>query len=59
MKKNKNISEQQVKILAGMDKVYEKLILFKKQMNSDLVVLKGKKILVLRALASSWQKASK
>ncbi|CAM3899750.1 hypothetical protein FLCU109888_07650 [Flavobacterium cucumis] len=48
MKKNKNISEQQVKILAGMDKVYEKLILFKKQMNSDLVVLKGKKIVHIK-----------
>lgn len=48
MKKNKNISEQQVKILAGMDKVYEKLILFKKQMNSDFVVLKGKKIVHIK-----------
>ena len=39
MKKRKKISEQQVKILEGMDKVYEKLIAFKKRMNSDLVVI--------------------
>ena len=34
----------QTKIVAGMDKVYEKLIEFKKRMNSDLVILKDNKI---------------
>ncbi len=34
----------QIKILEGMDKVYEKLIEFKKKMNSDLVILKDDKI---------------
>jgi len=34
----------QTKILEGMDKVYEKLIEFKKKANSDLVVLKDGKI---------------
>ena len=43
MKKRKKISEQQVKILEGMDKVYEKLIAFKKRMNSDLVVNQDQK----------------
>jgi hypothetical protein len=34
----------QTKILEGMDKVYEKLIEFKKKANSDLLVLKDGKI---------------
>jgi len=34
----------QTKILEGMDKVYEKLIEFKKKANSELVVLKDGKI---------------
>ena len=34
----------QTKILEGMDKVYEKLIEFKKKMNSELVILKDNKI---------------
>lgn len=37
-------TENQTKILKGMDKVYEKLIEFKKKMNSELVVLKDGKI---------------
>ena len=48
MKKDKKISDQQAKILVGMDRVYEKLIVFKKRMNSDLVVLKGKKIVHIK-----------
>ena len=44
MKKYKKISDQQVKILGGMDKVCEKLIAFKKNMNSDLVVIQHKKV---------------
>jgi hypothetical protein len=38
----------QTKILEGMDKVYEKLIEFKKKMNSDLVILKDDKIVRIK-----------
>lgn len=38
-------TENQTKIVEGMDKVYEKLIEFKKKMNSELVVLKDNKII--------------
>jgi hypothetical protein len=34
----------QDKVVLGMDKVYEKLIEFKKKMNSELVILKEDKI---------------
>ena len=34
----------QTKILEGMDKVYDKLIEFKKKMNSELVILKDNQI---------------
>jgi hypothetical protein len=37
-------TQNQTKILEGMDKVYEKLIEFKKKMNSDLIILKDNKI---------------
>jgi hypothetical protein len=43
MKTHKRTTNQ-TKIVAGMDKVYEKLIEFKKRMNSDLVILKDNKI---------------
>ena len=43
MKEHKRTSTQ-TKILKGMDKVYEKLIEFKKRMNSELVILKDDKI---------------
>ena len=48
MKKHKKISEQQVKILEGMEKVYEKLIAFKKRMNSDLVVIQDQKVVHIK-----------
>ena len=48
MSKYKEISKQQAKILAGMDKVYEKLIVFKKRMNSDLVVIKNNKVIHIK-----------
>ena len=48
MKKNKKISKQQVKILEGMDLVYEKLIAFKKRMNSDIVVIQDKKVVHIK-----------
>ena len=37
-------TQNQTKILEGMDKVYDKLIEFKKRMNSELVILKDNKI---------------
>jgi hypothetical protein len=48
MSKPKQISKQQARILAGMDKVYEKLIVFKKRMNSDLVVIKDNKVVHIK-----------
>ena len=44
MKKHKRTSNQ-TKILEGMDKVYDRLLEFKKRMNSELVVLKDDKII--------------
>jgi hypothetical protein len=38
-------TEQEIKILAGMEKVREKLIAFKKRMNSDLVILQDNKVI--------------
>ena len=43
METNK-MTPNQTKILEGMDKVYDKLIEFKKKMNSELVILKDNKI---------------
>ncbi len=48
MKKNKKISKQQVRILEGMDLVYEQLIAFKKRMNSDIVVIQDKKVVHIK-----------
>ncbi len=48
MSKSKEISNKQAKILLGMDKVYEKLIAFKKRMNSDLVVIKDNKVIHIK-----------
>ncbi|MCG9900366.1 MAG: hypothetical protein MH132_10225 [Hydrotalea sp.] len=36
------------KILLGLEKVYEKLIEFKKQKKSELVVMKGNKIVKVK-----------
>ena len=47
MKAYKRTSTQ-TKILEGMDKVYERLIEFKKKMNSELVVLKDDKIVRIK-----------
>ena len=38
----------QTKIIEGMDKVYEKLIEFKKKMNSELVILEKDKIVRIK-----------
>jgi hypothetical protein len=47
MKEYKRTSTQ-TKILEGMDKVYEKLIEFKKKMNSELVVMQDDKIVRIK-----------
>jgi len=47
MKTHKRTSNQK-RILEGMDKVYEKLIEFKKKMNSELVVMKDGKIIWIK-----------
>jgi hypothetical protein len=41
-------SDTQSKILGAMDKVYEKLIEFKKKNNSDLVIMKDDKIIRIK-----------
>ena len=41
-------TQNQAKILEGMDKVYEKLIEFKKKMNSDLIIFKDNKIIRIK-----------
>ena len=49
MKPNSNnTSIERQKILEGMDKVYEKLIEFKKRMNSELVIMKNGKIVKVK-----------
>jgi hypothetical protein len=45
MKKAHKRTPNQTRILEGMDKVYEKLIEFKKKMNSELVIMKDGKII--------------
>lgn len=47
MKTHKRTPNQK-RILEGMDKVYEKLIAFKRKMNSDLVVIKDNKIVRIK-----------
>jgi hypothetical protein len=41
-------TEQQSKILKGMEKVHEKLIEYKKRMKSELVVLQDNKIVRIK-----------
>jgi hypothetical protein len=36
------------KILIGLEKVYEKLLEFKKQKNTELVIMKGNKIVKIK-----------
>lgn len=40
--------EEKNKILKGLEKVYEKLLIFKKSQNSELVVLRNNKIVKLK-----------
>ena len=42
------MTPNQTKILEGMDKVYDKLIEFKKKMNSELVILKDNEIIRIK-----------
>jgi len=46
--KTHKMTPNQTKILEGMDKVYDKLIEFKKKMNSELVIIKDNKIIRLK-----------
>lgn len=40
--------EEKVKILKGLEKVYERLIEFKKQKNSELVILRDNKVVKIK-----------
>ncbi len=44
----KDIKEQKRKILEGLDKVYEKLIEYKRSKNSDLVIMKKGKVVKVK-----------
>ena len=46
--KTYNRTQNQTKILNGMDKVYDKLIEFKKKMNSEIIILKDNKIIRIK-----------
>ncbi len=41
-------TEEKSKILKGLEKVYEKLIEFKKQKNTELVIIQGDKIVKIK-----------
>ena len=41
-------TEKQKKLLEGLEKVYERLIEFKKKMNSELVILKDNQIVKVK-----------
>lgn len=38
-------TENQQKVIQGMNKVYENLLIYKKRLNSELVILKDDKII--------------
>lgn len=48
MTKIERQKEEKSKILKGLEKVYEKLLEFKKQNNSELVVLKNNQIVRIK-----------
>lgn len=48
MTKIERQKEEKNKILKGLEKVYEKLIEFKKQKNSELVILKDNQIVKVK-----------
>ena len=41
-------SENQAKILAAMDTVFENLLIYKKKMNSELIIIKDNKIVGIK-----------
>jgi len=46
--KNYKRTENQQKIIQGMNKVYDDLLIYKKRLNSELVVLKDDKIVKIK-----------
>jgi hypothetical protein len=48
MKKKDKQIELRDKILKGLEKVYERLLEYKKEKKSDLVIMKGDKIVKIR-----------
>ncbi len=46
-KKDKQL-ELKDKIVKGLEKVYEKLIIYKREKNSELVIMKGGKIVKIK-----------
>jgi hypothetical protein len=48
MTKREKQIELRNKILVGLEKVYEKLIVFKKEKNSELVIMKDGKIVKIK-----------
>lgn len=48
MKKEFKRTPNQTKILEGMERVHEKLLEFKKKMNSELVIIKDDKIVRIK-----------
>jgi predicted nuclease of restriction endonuclease-like RecB superfamily len=40
--------EESIKIIRGLEKVYEKLVTFKKRSNAELVILRDKKIVKIK-----------
>ena len=48
MKTSEIQKEEKIKILKGLEKVYEKLLEFKKSKNSELVVLRDNKIVKIK-----------
>lgn len=47
------------KILVGLEKVYEKLIEFKKQKNTELVIMRDNKIIKVKPQDNTQNPASK
>jgi hypothetical protein len=48
MTKTEKHLDEKNKILKGLEKVYEKLIEFKKSKNSELIVIRNKKIVKIK-----------
>lgn len=46
--KKNEYSEENEKILKGLELTYERLIAFKKRMNTELVIMKGNKIVKIK-----------